>query len=448
MRQIRRCLILLGSICISTFLFAAAPGKILNIDVNWQQLQALESLNIQQGASAHLLVKPRLAGSSFDITDMTARWEARPTLTTNVTLQATSVWTSNSTHTIAIDLSSTQTGSPVTNWVYSIILVSDGKDYPVGTGSCNIAESGFTGAPSTLLTNANIVTASQLTSVSNSLLATVAGLYWPLAGYTGLTGHSTTFAQGEMITSCFSLVGHGGNLNFQVNDDTSVQFGVPLLPRDGSHEVNIGGPADDQFGNVYATNFWLNGTALGSLFASISITGNLTRAAADLLYDPLGRSTAVSNAMEHVDSWTNPVSIAVYPQRLVVTGLTGEGYQDYNDTYTMYTEWTYGGRPWWLGDTESGCISWDIPLGTWVVTSNPGDPPYATNLSSVAPIGTYNQAMGGSGPVAVSRGTSGGAVYLSSVGLTSNMAVLIPGSTTNWLCITNGSIMAITATQP
>lgn len=136
---------------------AVPPGKTIVIECDRQQLQLLQPLSFQQGAAARLLVQPKLSGASLDLTGITARWEARETMTTTVCYQATSVYTSNTAHTVAIDLTSAQTGTPVTNWVYSIILVSGGLDYPIGTGLVSIVASGFTGTASTVVTNAAAV---------------------------------------------------------------------------------------------------------------------------------------------------------------------------------------------------------------------------------------------------------------------------------------------------
>jgi len=137
--------------------FAATPAKYLKNDINWAQLQDMEALGLQQGASLRLYIQARLDGSYLDLGGLTARWEGRSVMDTNVTFQALSSATDNTAHTITIDLDNTQTGTPVTNWVYSVILISDGQDYPIGTGRLDIAASGFTGEPAVVVSNATAV---------------------------------------------------------------------------------------------------------------------------------------------------------------------------------------------------------------------------------------------------------------------------------------------------
>jgi hypothetical protein len=89
------------------------------------------------------------------LTGITATWAARETMTSTNYYGASSTWTSNAVHQIAIDLDSDQTGDAVTNWVYVVSLVESGKSYPIGTGVYNVAASTFAGS-GTLLTDTNL----------------------------------------------------------------------------------------------------------------------------------------------------------------------------------------------------------------------------------------------------------------------------------------------------
>lgn len=205
---------------------AAPPGKVLNVDANWQQLQALEPLSFQQGASARLLVKPKLAGVSIDLTGITARWEARPTIQTNAALQALSVYTSNTAHTVAIDLSSTQTGTPVTNWVYSVILISGGQDYPLGTGRVDIVASGFTGGAAVLVNNGTAVLTNDV-----PYLAAITGL---------VSGANVTLARtGRVVT--VASTGGTGDLSKATADLTYAPISVSVSGVTSNYAVTIPG---------------------------------------------------------------------------------------------------------------------------------------------------------------------------------------------------------------
>jgi hypothetical protein len=130
------------------------PYRQLDIDANWQQLQRLPTVQAQQGADYRLMVRPKVDGKWLNLTNVTATFAARATMTSTNYYGASSTWTSNALHQIAIDLDSNQTGTALTNWVYVIALLSGGGTYPIGTGRYDVAASTFTGA-GTLLTDTN-----------------------------------------------------------------------------------------------------------------------------------------------------------------------------------------------------------------------------------------------------------------------------------------------------
>jgi hypothetical protein len=138
---------------------AGPPPKYLDVDVNFQQLQKLPTLNAQQGASMLLVVRPKLAGGWLSLTNMTATWQARATMTsTNYYGSAstdTGGYTSNAVHQIAIPLDDGDTGDALTNWTYSVALVFGGDSYPIGTGVYSVARTTFQGG-GTLLNDTNI----------------------------------------------------------------------------------------------------------------------------------------------------------------------------------------------------------------------------------------------------------------------------------------------------
>jgi hypothetical protein len=114
--------------------------------VNWQQMQALPTIEAQQGADMRLVVRPKVDGKWLTITDMTATWAARETMTSTNYYGTNSVWTSNAVHQIAIDMDSDQTGTAITNWIYVVSLIAGGNTYPIGTGRYDVVASTFTGS--------------------------------------------------------------------------------------------------------------------------------------------------------------------------------------------------------------------------------------------------------------------------------------------------------------
>ena len=136
-------------------LFAAAahgapPPKYVNADVNYQQTQELETLYIQQGANMQLRVRPKINGDWMALTGLTARWEARATATNASAYQATSNLTDDDEHFIQMELDNTQTGTAVTGWRYSIIIIDGTDEYPIGIGEVNIVASDFAGSSGVL----------------------------------------------------------------------------------------------------------------------------------------------------------------------------------------------------------------------------------------------------------------------------------------------------------
>ena len=167
----------------------AAPTKYVDVDVNWQQMQDLEELHIQQGASMEIRVRPKLDRKWLTLTGLTARWEAREQMTNTSAYSASSSITSNEAHWIQVDLSNTQTGTSYTNWWYSLILIDGSDEYPIGRGKVHVWPSDFAGSSATLVGSGyetNGVTASGVSTVnfgsgvtsslvSNKLTLSVAG---------------------------------------------------------------------------------------------------------------------------------------------------------------------------------------------------------------------------------------------------------------------------------
>ena len=150
MKHLIKTLIIAASIAAAP-LMAAPPPKYIDVDANFQQSQELEDLSIQQGGSMRLRLRHKVDGSWPTLTGNTARWEARQQMTNTSAYTATSNLTSNEAHFIQFDLNNVQTGTSLTNWFYSIILVDGGEDYPIGVGTLNIIASDFAGSSGILV---------------------------------------------------------------------------------------------------------------------------------------------------------------------------------------------------------------------------------------------------------------------------------------------------------
>ena len=155
----------------------AAPPIVYDIEADWQQTQSLDAQSFQQGAGVVLRYRLKSRGQYLDLTGLTARWEARSSITSTQALQeAGTTVTATTPDYFEIDLDSDETGTARTNWVYSLIVEDSGVDYPLGTGTVNILESSWTGASSILVTtsaaayaDAAVATHAAVVATSNSL---------------------------------------------------------------------------------------------------------------------------------------------------------------------------------------------------------------------------------------------------------------------------------------
>jgi len=137
----------------STAIYAAPPPIIHTTESDWQQTQRIDTLELQQGAGVRLHERLTTGGKYLDLTGLTARWEARSSMTSTQALSqaSTLTQTNNTPHYFQFDLDYTETGTPYTNWIWSLIVESGGNDYVIGTGRFDIVESTWTGEGSTLI---------------------------------------------------------------------------------------------------------------------------------------------------------------------------------------------------------------------------------------------------------------------------------------------------------
>ena len=137
----------------SAAIYAAPPPIVHTTESDWQQTQQLDTLEVQQGAGVRLHERLTTGGKYLDLTGLTARWEARSSITSTQALSqaSTLTQTNNTPHYFQFDLDYTETGTPYTNWIWSLIVESGGNDYVIGTGRFDIVESAWTGEGSTLI---------------------------------------------------------------------------------------------------------------------------------------------------------------------------------------------------------------------------------------------------------------------------------------------------------
>jgi hypothetical protein len=127
------------------------PPIVTDIEANFQQVQELPDQSFVQGAGVPLRYRLQSNGKWLSLTGLGARWDARATGTSTQALQAVAtVVTSTTPHYFSILLDSGETGTAVTNWVYSLIVTLGGVDYPLGQGRLDITNSAWTGASAIL----------------------------------------------------------------------------------------------------------------------------------------------------------------------------------------------------------------------------------------------------------------------------------------------------------
>jgi len=97
---------------------AAAPLYI-DVDINYQQTAQLRDIELQQGGSAGVRIRPRLDHDYITVSDYSARVEVRETPTTNVYMFSASTSTNEAGHYLECPLDSGETGTAVTNWTYA-----------------------------------------------------------------------------------------------------------------------------------------------------------------------------------------------------------------------------------------------------------------------------------------------------------------------------------------
>ena len=198
----------------------AAPTKYLDVDVNWQQMQELETLHIQQGADMQLRLRPKLDGTWLTLTGLTARWEARQYATNAAAYSRTSNLTSNQSHFIQMELTSTQTGTAYTNWIYSVILIEGAAEYPIGQGTVHVWPSAFAGSSAELVGSGyqtNGVAASPVSTVNfgSGIASTLVSNKLTLSVESGEGGDITGVTAGTWLS------GGGASGSVTVSADTN-----------------------------------------------------------------------------------------------------------------------------------------------------------------------------------------------------------------------------------
>jgi hypothetical protein len=145
------------------------PPLVHEIATDFQQLQELDDMGLQQGANVEYRVRLRVGGRWFPLAGLTAEWQARENVTDQQALVAASVETvTNVTpNYFRFLLNADQTGSAVTDWSYSIVAKDGANVYPLGEGRLDVRESAWSGSPSVLM--AGTINWAQVPGYTNTL---------------------------------------------------------------------------------------------------------------------------------------------------------------------------------------------------------------------------------------------------------------------------------------
>jgi hypothetical protein len=117
----------------------AAPPLYIDCDLNRAQLQPLREIRLQRGAPAQIVARPKVGAAWLDLAGVTATVTARPSLTSTQSVAAAWAWTSNSTHQVAMNVTTSATAAAC-SWVYRLDLGHGGRTYAVGTGAWIVVE--------------------------------------------------------------------------------------------------------------------------------------------------------------------------------------------------------------------------------------------------------------------------------------------------------------------
>jgi hypothetical protein len=132
-----------------------APPLNIAIEAQYQQRQELQALELVQGANVNLRVSLKSDKRWLSLEGLTARFDGRASETSTTAVQrvSTSTVTNVTPNYFDIRLNSDQTGTAFTNWLWSIIVSSDGTNqYPLGYGTLDIPESSWTGPAAVMVT--------------------------------------------------------------------------------------------------------------------------------------------------------------------------------------------------------------------------------------------------------------------------------------------------------
>jgi hypothetical protein len=378
---------------IASTVTSAPPPIKYDVESNFQQVQQLDDQDFVQGAGVSLQYRIKNLGRWYALDGLGARWDARSSSTsTQAVQQVATVVTSTTPDYFQVTLDSTETGTALTNWVYSFIVTSGGVDYPIGTGVLNIAASAWTGDGSTITTTTskaytdaqialasnnlvtlykagdtvlsnNLTTAYQSadTAASNNILATVAATYLPLAGGTltgPVTGTTATLTGGILsadylqLDTTYSNGSSEGRIQWNSEDGTP-EVGMP----GGNVNLQIGQELLMRVKNTTALTI-TNGQALAIVTSSGSRPG-VALADADA-----GGVTNIFDGMATEDIGSG--SIGYMCMRGLVRGIDTRGYSE--EGVKVYLSETAGE----LTETAPAPPANNVIVGTVVVKSGDG----------------------------------------------------------------------------
>jgi hypothetical protein len=145
-----------------------APPIVHKIESLTQQQQRLLDMRLQQGANVEYRVQISVDGRWLPLAGLTGEWQGKQFSVSQPTYVSASVATvTNVTpNYFRFALGPDQTGTALTNWLYTVIVKQGANQYPLGEGRLDIQASAWTGSPSVLKSIVNWATISGYTNTA------------------------------------------------------------------------------------------------------------------------------------------------------------------------------------------------------------------------------------------------------------------------------------------
>jgi hypothetical protein len=325
------------------------PPLVHEIATDFQQLQELDDMGLQQGANVEYHVRLRVGGRWFPLAGLTAEWQGRENVTDIPALVAASVETvTNVTpNYFRFLLDSDQTGDAREDWTYSIVVKEPNRNYPLGEGRLDIQASAWSGAPSVLL--AGVINWAQITGYTNT------------ATHGPVRGDGTTISTETNIDGSITLTAMAAGVVWEA---------VAGKPFDTLSELttnNLTGIAWDDLGGASSWNELEDipievstmdqtvATTSSVAFAGVTTVGDVVAGGASLQGNINMNTNDITNAgtiqgVYSFDYQTGDIADADRPvirlssrSLMYFDGMLQQPVIDWGATPTMYRDWLFTG---------------------------------------------------------------------------------------------------------